>query len=505
MSELLGDPRAIAALAIVLFVPLLIILAGEVEERLRQRDSMLTRIVSILRTWAIPLMAVWVILVGLFAWPRTNLLVRLAASALLLTLGAAALAVLRLVITWWRTRPIEEGRRRPPQLLLALPRVVVTIVVGWMLLSTVWGVDLSAALTALGVTSLIVSFALQDTLSGLASGLLLLSDSPFQPGDWIKSGDIEGRVIDINWRSSRIQSRSGDLLVVPNAQIAGATVVNYDQPSRLHRVVVPVQVAYVNPPTLAKEMLLAAARATPGVLSEPPPAIRVVQIDDPLMGYEAQLWIDDYERAPKVASDFGALVWYQSHRHAVPLPSPAYDLYVYDGVQAGEAALPDRAEIRRRLRRSPLLDQLDEDDLERMAASARAVRFAAGEVILHAGENRDLYLLWQGSAKIEVVLSDSSVREVAGLPEGDVFGILLPMDDLHPRVRAVTDCEIVIVGQGPAGEAASRNPALASALNRLASARRRRLERIAESDQPPTDHGGEPGSSLDVHQQREEV
>ncbi len=481
MSELLGDPRVVAALVIVAVLPLLIVFAGEVEERLRQRDSMLTPIVAILRRWAIPLLTAWAIVVGLFGWPRSNLLVRLIGTALLLALGVAALAVLRLVITWWRNRPVEEGRRRPPQLLLALPRVLVILATGWLLLDTVWGVDLSAALTALGVTSLIVSFALQDTLSGLASGLLLLSDSPFQPGDWIKSGDIEGRVVDINWRSSRIQSRSGDLLVVPNAQLAGATVVNYDRPTRLHRVVVPVQVAYVNPPTLAKDMLLDAARSTPGVLEDPPPDARVVQVDDPLMGYEVHLWIDDYERAPKVASDFGSLVWYQSHRHDVPLPSPAYDLYVYDGIQAGEAGRPNRAEIRRRLRRSPLLDQLGEDDVERLAAASRAARFAAGEVILVGTQNRDLYVVWEGSARLEVVLGDGVAHQGARISEGDVFGILMPLDDLQPRVTAVTDCELVVVEEGAAGEVASRNPELAAALNQLVSTRRRRLERIAET------------------------
>ena len=108
------------------------------------------------------------------------------------------------------------------------------------------------------MTSLVVSFALQDTLGGIASGFTLLADQPFQPGDWIKTGDLEGRVLDINWRSSRIQTRNGDLVVVPNGQLANATITNFDEPSRLHRVVVPVQVAYSNAPTRVNEMLLAA-------------------------------------------------------------------------------------------------------------------------------------------------------------------------------------------------------------------------------------------------------
>ena len=357
MSEFLSDPAAVWALILVVVLPVVIISAAELEERLRQRDSALTPIVSILRSWTVPFFAVWALTRGLFGLDPDGLVSRILGTGLLLSAAAAGLALVRLLVNWLKTWGDESDERRGvPQLLLAMPRVAVIIVTGWFLIDGVWGVDLSAALTALGVTSLVISFALQDTLSGLASGALLLGDAPFKPGDWIQFGDLQGKVIDINWRSSRIQDRNGDLHVVPNAQLAKDKVVNYVEPTRLHRVVVPVQVAYLNPPTLAKEMLLDAARSTPGVLDDPPPAVRVVQVDDPLMGYEVHMWIEDFQDAPKVSSTFGSLVWYASHRHDVPLPSPAQDLYLYDGVEAGAADTPDRAEVRRRLRVSPLLD-----------------------------------------------------------------------------------------------------------------------------------------------------
>ena len=104
------------------------------------------------------------------------------------------------------------------------------------------------------------------------------------------------------------------------------------------------------------------------------------------MGYEVELWIDDFAIAPQVESDFGSLVWYFSERQGVPLPSPAYDLYVYDGPDSLAASRPDRAEIRRRLRTSPLLDQLDIDDMGRLVASARPARFSSGEVVFSSTE-----------------------------------------------------------------------------------------------------------------------
>ncbi len=483
MSDLLSDPAAVWALILVVLLPVAIIGTAEFEERLRQRDSMLTPIVTTLRSWTIPFFAAWALTRGLFGLDGDNLLVQILGTGFLLSAAAVSLALVRILVNRLKSWGSDDDERRDiPQLLLALPRVGVIIATAWFLIDGVWGVDLSAALTALGVTSLVVSFALQDTLSGLASGALLLTDAPFKPGDWIQFGDLQGTVVDINWRSSRIQDRNGDLHVVPNAQLANGEVINYVEPSRLHRVVVPIQVAYVNPPTLAKEMLLDAARSTPGVLEDPPPSVRVVQIDDPLMGYEVDMWIEDFRNAPRVSSAFGTLAWYASHRHDVPLPSPAQDLYLYDGVEAGESGKPDGAEIRRRLRFSPLLEQVDDDALDRLAAGARADRFAVGEVILETGrETGGLYLLWEGSARMSIEAGGMSL-EVAELALGDVFGLVGRSDQWPNPLRtiAVSDCEVVIVDSSAAQTVTSHNPPLATALNQVMSARRRRVDRVIE-------------------------
>ena len=323
---------------VILVVPLLVIGAAELDERLRQRDSPLRGAVSIVRTWALPAFAIWAVLRPVLGRDAHSLGVQSAATALVVALGAAGLHILRIVMARISDRPRRDGTGPVPQLLLALPRILVLLTIVWVLISGVWGVDLSGLLTALGVTSLVVSFALQDTLSGLASGFLLLSDQPFSPGDWISSGDTEGMVIDLNWRTTRIRTRNGDMVIVPNSQLAKANILNYTAPEPLHRVVVELQVAFSNPPTLAKEMLLDAARGTAGVLADPPPNVRVVTIDDPLMGYEVDMWVSDYSVVPRVRSDFGSLVWYQSHRHGVPLPSPAQDLFLHDSAAEAEAA-----------------------------------------------------------------------------------------------------------------------------------------------------------------------
>lgn len=473
MSDVFRDSTAGWAALFVIVLPLIIIGIGEYEERLRQRDSPLRRPVSIVRTWVVPLFAVWSLIRVIFDAESGSPVVIIVGSAMVLAASAAALAAVAVVVQAIASRPRAEGRRSIPRLVLAVPRLLVLLATGWFLIDGVWGVDLSAALTALGVTSLVVSFALQDTLGGLASGFTLLADQPFQPGDWIRSGEVEGRVIDVNWRSSRIETRDGDLVVVPNGQLATATIVNFDEPTRLHRVVVPVQVAYANAPTRAKEMLMAAAMATPGVLDEPRPNVVVVQIDDPLMGYEVQMWVDDYQIAPRVKSDFGSLVWYHSHRYDVPLPSPAQDLFLWDGPRTASEGTPDHARLLRGVRASPLIADLPDDELDRLASSAQLVRFAAGETIIGEGGALAVGVLEGGHARIVL---ESGREPVLDLRTGDLLG-MFEIDDLGVVAEAVTDCDVVMIDPETAGGAVSRSPSLASAAEQLESSRRRRIQR----------------------------
>jgi small-conductance mechanosensitive channel len=515
VTDIFRDPAAGWAALLVVVLPLLIIGIGEVEERLRQRDSMLGPSISIMRTWVVPLLALWALMIVLFDPGSDNVLIRAVASVLLIATSAAALAALRVLVGRVRDRPRTEGRRSIPRLVLAMPRLLIVLVAGWLLIDGVWAVDLSAALTALGVTSLIVSFALQDTLGGLASGFTLLADQPFQPGDWISTGELQGQVVDINWRSSRIMTRDGDLVIVPNGGLAKATITNYDEPTRLHRVVVSLQVAYRNAPTAAKEMLLAAARATPGVLEDPAPVARVVQIDDPLMGYEVHMWIDDYAIAPAVKSDFGSLVWYFSNRLDVPLPSPAQDLFLWDGNKVQLESRPEPASLLRGLRCSPLLADLAEDDLIQMAGSASRQQYAQGETILDADRVLALGVLERGQAQLVLRRHGAPDLMVLDLDAGELLGLLDASTggDHGVAVIAVTDCDVVTLPSEVAGSVISRSPALAVALDQLATSRRRRVRRVAArqvAEQQPEPvvldgDGDGPGSFVDENPDREEL
>jgi small-conductance mechanosensitive channel/CRP-like cAMP-binding protein len=479
MSELFPDSSAAWAALIIVVLPLMIIGSGEMEERLRQRDSPYQPTIATLRVWVVPLLTIWVLARALLDTADDSLFIRLLGTAVVLASAVAALSAFRVVVAELADRPRRTGRRPIPRLLLALPRLLLVLATAWLLIAGVWGIDLSALLTALGVTSLVVSLALQDTLSGIASGFTLLADQPFSTGDWIESDDVEGRVIDVNWRATRIQDRNGDLVVIPNGQLAKATIVNFDQPSRLHRVKVSVQIDRSAPPTTAIAMLVDAARSTPGIVEDPPPFAQVTQIADPVVDYETSMWIEDYSLAPQVEADFGALVWYLSYRHDVPLPNPAQDVYFFDGAKAAIESRVTAAEVRQRIADIPLVAALDNDALDKLAAVASINQYRSGETIIEEGTQRDLLLMHSGRARLILRRADLEDLNVVDIEAGEAFGVLSesPVSD-RALVVATTDCEVLRIPPEGAGRAIAIAPDLANVLDQLAATRRRRIERV---------------------------
>jgi small-conductance mechanosensitive channel len=136
---------------------------------------------------------------------------------------------------------------------LALPMTSLTeniarlavLVVGFLLVLSNVGVQITPLLTALGIGSLAVALALQDTLTGLFSGFYLVASRDFQPGDYVQVvGGREGYIVDIGWRHTHIRELAGNLILVPNAELVKATVVNTYHPSKDLAVLVQVGVGY---------------------------------------------------------------------------------------------------------------------------------------------------------------------------------------------------------------------------------------------------------------------
>ena len=148
----------------------------------------------------------------------------------------------------------DTWRSRVPKLLIDLFRLFLVLLGGAIVLATVWNTDLAGVVTALGVSSIVIGLALQDTLGSVTSGIALLFERPFTVGDWLRVGDMVGQVIDINWRAVRLQTFEREMVIIPHKLISSEIIRNFSQPLRLHAERIRIGFSYDDPPNLPKQV-----------------------------------------------------------------------------------------------------------------------------------------------------------------------------------------------------------------------------------------------------------
>ncbi len=130
-------------------------------------------------------------------------------------------------------------------------------------METVFRQLLSAVLATSGVVALVLGFALQSALADVLSGLAINIDRPFGAGDWIEvHPDIEGEVVEINWRSTRLRTWLSELIVVPNSVVAKSVVINHSRLAQKHRCAIRIKIDHSISPALVVQVLEAAGNAS---------------------------------------------------------------------------------------------------------------------------------------------------------------------------------------------------------------------------------------------------
>jgi len=229
----------------------------------------------------------WCIVLGLFvALEMAELPPRLAAqihvvleAAIILSVTITVAGVLdSLVATASERRALALG---VTGLFRTSVRLVVLVVGGLVLLSSL-GIAITPILTALGVGGLAVALALQDTLSNLFAGVHLLADKPIRVGDYVKLSveSVEGYVVDVGWRSTRIRMLQNNVVVVPNKKVAESVITNYDLGETRMAILIRVRVGYDADPDLVERLLEDETRSAvgqvPGLLADPAPSARLI-------------------------------------------------------------------------------------------------------------------------------------------------------------------------------------------------------------------------------------
>jgi small-conductance mechanosensitive channel len=215
---------------------------------------------------------------------------------------------------------LEERKGIPvPAVVRHLLLVVVYTVAALSIIGSVTGINVVPVLATSTVVTVVVGLALQDTLGNLFSGLALHAEKSFGLGDWLLVDGLEGKVVYMGWRSTRLLTFSGDIVAVPNSVIAKTRLQNFYAPNKLCARNVEFLVRLGATPEKTERAVLQACEGLPEVLKDPRPKIWLVGMTPLFQRYIAKVWIADFARHDDIESDLLKALFHQCSAEGIAL------------------------------------------------------------------------------------------------------------------------------------------------------------------------------------------
>ncbi len=215
---------------------------------------------------------------------------------------------------------------------------VMELTVLFLVLKAILNINLSPILGASAILTMVIGLALQGVLSNILSGVSLHFARSINRGEWVSIGPHEGVVVDTNWRETRIQDRSSNIIVLPNTLVASERIVSYAQPDARTALFMPFKLSPAAPAQEVLDTLAESARDCPAVVDDPAPLAYLRSFDELGVSYLLKFWVTDYGRKDAILTDVGRLAWYKLRRRGIEVAVPAVET-----LRALAAALPSGA------------------------------------------------------------------------------------------------------------------------------------------------------------------
>jgi MscS family membrane protein len=243
--------------------------------------------------------------------------------------SVAASRICNSVLYWMDAQSTMVNPRTRPVLDIACKAVIYGAAIWAVFLS--WRIDVTAWLASAGIVGVAVGFAAKDTLSNLIAGVFILADAPYRLGDYLilDSGD-RGRVTEIGIRATRILTNDDVEIIVPNAIMANARIINESGgPYEKCRIQIQVGVAYGVDIDKVRATLLQAADGVAGVVDHPPPRVRFEAFDDSALDFRLYVYIEVPAMTGRVKDALNVAVYKAFAREEIPIPFPQQDVYLH--------------------------------------------------------------------------------------------------------------------------------------------------------------------------------
>ena len=374
-------------------------------------------------------------------------------------LFAARLVVGGLWFTFHRDR-----KSRATRLFSDLLAAGIYVSTALVVLNSVFALPVTGVVATSGIVAIVLGLALQNTLADVFSGIAVGIEGPFRVGDRIVLGDkFEGLVVQVNWRSIRIQTDGADLAIVPNSVVAKAEIVNRSFPSEERAESVELSCPDSSPPERVIEMLTRATLLCPEILQSPGPSAVIVKLGPKRHTYKVLFHVATTSQLGRTKDILLRASRRQLHYAGL-----------LDKERRQETARLDCCENnlagRRLVRDAVLFECLEDEQVTRLAQELQLRVLQPGDVLFAQGEaDKTLYLIASGVIEIARLANDAT-DTVGFIGAGDYVGeIGLLTGAAHAATAAArTHCVVHRLSHEALTPLLQESPDLIAALDRSA-------------------------------------
>jgi small-conductance mechanosensitive channel len=216
---------------------------------------------------------------------------------------------------------------------------------GFIVAIAALGIDVNRITILVGAFGVGIGFGLQHAVANFVAGVVLLLERRIHVGDSLCIGDLEGEVRAIGIRASTIRTPDGAEVIVPNGSLTAERVTNWTLSDRLHRIHLPLTVAYETDPERVRGLLGQVAAADPKVRGSPAPVALCTGFGERGLNFELRVWVARYEEAAGIRSALALAVHAALRAAKIEIPLPWNQAPARPGSSGQPASLADSSAV----------------------------------------------------------------------------------------------------------------------------------------------------------------
>lgn len=202
------------------------------------------------------------------------------------------------------------------------------ITIGALISFQIVGIDLSGLAVIFGLLSVGIGFGLQNITSNFISGLIILFERPISVGDRVTVNNIEGDIIEINIRATKVRTVNNISIIVPNSEFVSKDVINYSHGDPSFRLDIDVGVSYGSDLEKVLQALQEVAASNSHIMNSPEPQVHLIEFGESSWKMQLRVWIKDVKDHPIIKNELNQAIVHTFRNYGVEIPFPQRDLHL---------------------------------------------------------------------------------------------------------------------------------------------------------------------------------